>query len=133
MPNPNKNKRKRSLPKKSKSPPVKPEPKPKPIQKLSKIQTRGNSRRIIQEIKYYQKSTHPLIFRGSFYKVVIQICRELQIQCRWNIVALEALQEALELYLVMFLSDANLLAYHTGRVTLFPRDIQLLQRLRSSI
>ena len=90
-----------------------------------------SKKRILREIKHYQHSTCPLIFRASFVRVVLQICRELQCQFRWKPTALEALQEAAEMFIVVFLSDANLLANHCARVTLFVRDLQLLQRLRS--
>ena len=44
--------------------------------------------------------------------------------------ALEALQEAAEVYLVRLLDDANLCALHSRRVTLMPKDIQLARRIR---
>ena len=91
-----------------------------------------STKKILREIKYYQSSTAPLIFRASFIRVVLQVCRELQYQFRWKPTALEALQEAAEMFLVVFMSDANLLAHHCGRVTLFVRDMQLLGRLRSN-
>lgn len=44
--------------------------------------------------------------------------------------ALLALQEASEAFLVRLFSDANLCAIHAKRVTLFPRDLQLARRIR---
>jgi histone H3 len=44
--------------------------------------------------------------------------------------ALDAMQEAAESYIVGVLSDANLLAIHAKRVTVFTRDISLALRLR---
>ena len=44
--------------------------------------------------------------------------------------AVEALREAAESYLTGTFEDAYLLAIHAKRVTLFPRDIQLLINLR---
>ena len=120
-------KRKSSTPKKSlitfKSEP-KPKPKPRPPKNSS-------NRKILREIKFYQHLIAPLIWRASFIRVVIQICRELDCQFRWKPTALEALQESVEMYITIFLADANLLAAHSGRVTLFPRDMQLLRRLRA--
>ena len=52
---------------------------------------------------------------------------------RWQRAALECIQEAAEAYLVSFLSDANLAAIHSRRVTLMPRDMHLIQRLRGPI
>ena len=125
-------KRKSSTPKKSlitfKS---EPKPKPKPIPKPRGPPKTSSNRKIQKEIKFYQHLIAPLIWRASFIRVVIQICRELDCQFRWKPTALEALQEAVEMYITIFMADANLLAAHSGRVTLFPRDMQLLRRLRT--
>ncbi len=52
-------------------------------------------------------------------------------QChRWQVTALEALQMAAEHYLVGILGDANLAAIHARRVTIMPKDIQLIRRIR---
>ena len=53
-------------------------------------------------------------------------------QFRWQVEALECLQEAAEAYMVHFLSDANLAALHAKRVTLMIRDIQLIKVLRGT-
>ena len=127
-------KRKTSTPKKiikAVTPDIAIIPKIKAITKPKSKATSVSKKRILREIKHYQHSTCPLIFRASFVRVVLQICRELQCQFRWKPTALEALQEAAEMFIVVFLSDANLLANHCARVTLFVRDLQLLQRLRS--
>lgn len=44
--------------------------------------------------------------------------------------ALEALQEAAEMYLVQFFEDSVLLALHAKRVTLMRNDMILMRRLR---
>ncbi|XP_048506202.1 histone H3.3-like type 1 isoform X7 [Athalia rosae] len=44
--------------------------------------------------------------------------------------ALEALQEATEMYMVQFFEDAVLLTLHAKRVTLHLPDMRLLRRLR---
>ena len=103
------------------------DPKPKPKKKTAK----ASNTRILSEIRFYQHLLTPLIWRASFIRVVIQICREMDCQFRWKPTALEALQEATEMYVTVFLADSYLLATHSGRVTLFPRDMQLLRRLRS--
>ena len=128
-------KRKTSTPKKTVKP-VTPDlaiiPRIKTSTKNGTKTAAASKKRILKEIKHYQTSTCPLIFRASFIRVVLQICRELEVQFRWKPTALEALQEAAEMFIVVFMSDANLLAHHCGRVTLFVRDLQLLQRLRTN-
>ena len=49
---------------------------------------------------------------------------------RWKGVALLALQEASEAYLVGLFEDANLCALHGKRVTIQVKDIQLSRRIR---
>ena len=45
-------------------------------------------------------------------------------------IAIEALQEAAEAYLVRLFDDANLCALHARRITLMAKDIQLARRIR---
>lgn len=48
----------------------------------------------------------------------------------WQAQALMALQEAAEAFLIHLFEDAYLLSLHAGRVTLFPKDVQLARRIR---
>uniref|UniRef100_A0A8U8BHI6 Core Histone H2A/H2B/H3 domain-containing protein n=1 Tax=Geospiza parvula TaxID=87175 RepID=A0A8U8BHI6_GEOPR len=49
---------------------------------------------------------------------------------RWQSMALLALQEAAEAFMVRLLEDSYLCSLHAHRVTLFPKDLQLARRLR---
>ncbi|NXI79301.1 CENPA protein, partial [Rhipidura dahli] len=49
---------------------------------------------------------------------------------RWQRMALLALQEVAEAFIVWLLEDAYLCTLHARRVTLFPKDLQLARRLR---
>jgi histone H3-like centromeric protein A len=51
-------------------------------------------------------------------------------EIRWKAVALMAMQEAAEAYLVTLFEDANLCAIHAKRVTIQVKDIQLARRIR---
>jgi histone H3/H4 len=53
-----------------------------------------------------------------------------KITCRIQATALEALQEATEMYIVQFFEDAMLLSLHAKRVTLLQNDMILMRRLR---
>lgn len=44
--------------------------------------------------------------------------------------ALEALQEAAEMYMIQFFEDTLLCTLHAKRVTLQPQDCHLMRRLR---
>ena len=49
---------------------------------------------------------------------------------RWTSDAVAALQEATEAYTTTLFEDSNLVAIHSKRVTLMPKDMQLIRRLR---
>ncbi|EGI67414.1 PREDICTED: histone H3.3-like [Acromyrmex echinatior] len=88
---------------------------------------------VLQEIRHLRRTTHFLIPKLSFARLVREII--IDIFPRENITkiqatALEALQEATEMYLVQFFEDAVLLALHAKRVTLMRNDMILMRRLR---
>lgn len=87
----------------------------------------------LREIRIYQRSTHLLLRKAPFARLVRQLLIERHpygAQFRWQRAAVECLQEACEAYLVCFLSDAYLCSLHSKRVTLMPRDMHLIRRLR---
>ncbi|XP_058029753.1 histone H3-like centromeric protein A [Ahaetulla prasina] len=88
--------------------------------------------RALQEIRKYQKSTNLLIAKLPFSRVVREICLEYTrgVDMMWQSMALLALQEAAEAFLVHLMEDAYLCTIHAKRVTLHPRDIQLARRIR---
>ena len=49
---------------------------------------------------------------------------------RWQASAINALQSAVEAYLVSLFEDSNLLAIHARRVTIMPKDMLLARRIR---
>ena len=89
--------------------------------------------RALREIKLYQRSTHLLIRKAPFARLVRELLvtrHPAGLEFRWQQAAIECLQEATEAFLVCLLSDAYLCSIHAKRVTLMPRDIQLIRRLR---
>ena len=82
------------------------------------------------------KTTHLLIPRLPFSRCVRDVLNSLHPrgnEFRWQLAGLQCLQEAAEAYLVGILSDANLCSLHAKRVTLMPRDLQLILRLRGPL
>uniref|UniRef100_A0A8C0D4W3 Centromere protein A n=1 Tax=Balaenoptera musculus TaxID=9771 RepID=A0A8C0D4W3_BALMU len=63
-------------------------------------------RKGLKEIRTLQKSTHLLLRKNPFGRL------------------------AAEAFLVHLFEDAYLLSLHAGRVTLFPKDVQLARRIR---
>ncbi|XP_074021180.1 histone H3-like centromeric protein A [Numenius arquata] len=88
--------------------------------------------RALQEIRQLQKSTRLLLRPAPFARLVREICLIFTrgVDYRWQRMALVALQEAAEAFLVRLLEDAYLCSLHARRVTLFPKDLQLARRLR---
>jgi len=90
--------------------------------------------RALMEIRKYQRSTHLLLRKLPFSRLVREILREYFArpgwEFRWQAQAMLAIQEAAESYLVRLFEDANLCAIHAKRVTIMRRDIQLARRIR---
>jgi len=84
----------------------------------------------LREIRRYQKSTELLIRRMPFQRLVREIAQDFKSELRFQSLAIAALQEAAETYLVSLLEDANLCAIHAKRVTIFVKDLQLARRIR---
>ena len=93
-------------------------------------------------VKYVDISSQlkVLIWRTPFNKLIKEISQEYRIcpegpgtpsvQVHFQSTALAALQEAAENFLIGLFEDVNLLAIHTKRVTVMPRDIRLALRIR---
>ncbi|XP_058665260.1 histone H3-like centromeric protein A [Ammospiza caudacuta] len=86
----------------------------------------------LQEICKYQSSTCLLLRPSLFARLVWELCLlfTLGVDYRWQSMALLALQEAAEAFMVRLLEDACLCSLHAHQVTLIPQDLQLAQRLR---
>ncbi|PAV87415.1 hypothetical protein WR25_14220 [Diploscapter pachys] len=84
----------------------------------------------LREIRKFQKSTELLIPRAPFYKVVRDITTKFGTDLRFQGLALQCLHEAAESYLVGLFEEANLCAIHARRVTIMPKDIELVRRIR---
>ncbi|KIH45993.1 core histone H2A/H2B/H3/H4 [Ancylostoma duodenale] len=89
----------------------------------------------LRDIRHLQRTTELLIPRLSFQRVVREItnkiCAKREIDdLRWQSNGLLALQEAAEVYLTCMFEDSNLAAIHARRVTIMPKDMHLVRRLR---
>ncbi|XP_066588628.1 uncharacterized protein [Prorops nasuta] len=97
----------------------------------SKPMLRGT--RALQKIEYYRRVTKFLIPKTSFVLLIRDIM--IKVFPKQNIVrmqasALEAIQEAAEMYLAQCFEDAFLLSLHKKRVTLMRHYMILMRRLR---
>eukprot|EP00227_Mantoniella_beaufortii_P000043 CAMPEP_0197613464 /NCGR_PEP_ID=MMETSP1326-20131121/59033_1 /TAXON_ID=1155430 /ORGANISM="Genus nov. species nov., Strain RCC2288" /LENGTH=246 /DNA_ID=CAMNT_0043182327 /DNA_START=212 /DNA_END=953 /DNA_ORIENTATION=- len=101
------------------------------VKKAKRIVRRGTV--ALREIRRFQKTTELLIRKAPFSRLVREIAQDLNTSvCRFQNVALEALQEACEAYIVNLFEDTNLCAIHAKRVTVMPKDMQLARRIRGA-
>ena len=84
----------------------------------------------MREIRKFQKSTHLLIRKLPFQRLIREIARQFKSDLRFQSQTVLALQEAAEAYLVGLFEDTNLCAIHAKRVTIMPKDMQLDRRIR---
>ena len=59
-----------------------------------------------------------------------EIAQDLKQDLRFQNLAIGALQEAAEAYIVRLFEDTNLCAIHAKQITIMPKDIQLARRIR---
>ena len=84
----------------------------------------------LYEIRHYQKTSDLLIRKAPFQRTCKEIMQSYNTEYKCQSLALEALQEAAEAYLVGLFEDTNLCAIHARRVTIMGKDVQLARRLR---
>jgi len=88
----------------------------------------------LKEIRKYQSTTHLLTRKRPFSMLVREITCALSVKTfRWQLSAMDALQEAMESYMVALFEDTNLAAIHAKRVTVMPRDLRLVRRIRGRL
>ena len=84
----------------------------------------------LREIRKYQKTTDLLIRKLPFQRLVREIAQDYKNDVRFQGSAIEALQEAAEIYLTDLFSDSNYLTIHRKRVTIAPDDLRLARHIR---
>lgn len=78
----------------------------------------------LREIRRYQKSTGFLMQRMPFRRLAKRIASEHSNEpTRFQQAAVDAMQEAFEVFLVGLLENAGRLAIHAGRVTVMEKDL----------
>lgn len=74
-----------------------------------------------------QKTTHLLIPRAAFERIIREIVHNINDQLFIQKQAYEALQQSAEMYLVQTFEDAQLLAIHRRCVTVDAKDMNLVR------
>jgi histone H3 len=84
----------------------------------------------LREIRKYQKGTELLLRKLPFQRLVREIAQDFKNDLRFQSLAILALQEAAEAYLIGLFADTNMCAIHAKRVTIMPKDMHLARRIR---
>ena len=84
----------------------------------------------LREIRKFQKSTKCEIPKAAFQRLVREIAQGMKSDIRFDSMAILALQEAAEMYLVRVHEHANLCAIHARRVTVMAKDVVVARKLR---
>ena len=90
----------------------------------------------LRQIKKYQQTVDLLIRRAPFRRLVKELIVQtshdmsLDFHIRCTPLAVDAMQEATEAYLVNLFEDSNLCAIHSRRVTIMSKDLCLARRIR---
>ena len=107
---------------------------------VAKIKRRSKYRpgtSALREIRKYQRSTDLLIPALPFSRLVKEVASSVMgnqgEHLRFQSLALKALQEASEAFLVGLFEDVLLCAIHAKRVTIMPRDMNLARRIRGDL
>uniref|UniRef100_A0A914Q580 Histone H2A/H2B/H3 domain-containing protein n=1 Tax=Panagrolaimus davidi TaxID=227884 RepID=A0A914Q580_9BILA len=79
----------------------------------------------LNNIRCHQKTIKPVFRKRPFERVVREITQEYS-DCKWQNVALLALQEATEAVFVNPFHATNLAARHAKRATIMPEDMELV-------
>ena len=99
-------------------------------EKLEKQRKIQRGMQALTEIQKYQKGADLLIRRVPFQRLVREIVQKRREGLKLQSLAVLALQEAGEAFLVGLMEQANLCTIHAKRETIMPRDIQLACRIR---
>lgn len=86
----------------------------------------------LKEIRKYQKSTDLLIRKLPFVRFVREIGSIFKADARFGSSALACLQESIENFLTILFEESYRCAIHAKRVTLFPKDVLLVVKIKYS-
>ena len=87
----------------------------------------------LKEIKKFQSLTELLIQKLPFQRLVKELIQAKQNDLKVQGLAMKALQEAGEIFLMGFLEQVNLGIIDAKCVMIMPKDIQLARRIRGDI
>lgn len=84
----------------------------------------------LAEIRHMQNTTDLICPKAAVKRLVHEILRAQKDDARIEDLAIKALHEACEAYVVKFFELANVYALHAKRVTIEPKDLKLVNKIR---
>lgn len=84
----------------------------------------------LRDIRKYQKTTDLLLKKLPFQRMCRDIANKLNVEMRFKFEALAAIQESFEDFMTNLFEDANMCVKHCNRVTLMPKDLQLVCKMK---
>lgn len=84
----------------------------------------------LREIRKFQRSSELLLKKLPFQRLVREVAGEVRRDFRFQSIAIEVLQHAVEDYMVQVFEDCVSCAVHAKRVTVTSKDLQLALRIR---
>ena len=87
----------------------------------------------LREIKFYQHTQVFLIAIRPFIRLCREIGQDYKTDIRWKPEAFFTLQQAAEAFLTGYFSDVNIAAIHHKKVTISPKDMNLVKRIRQHL
>lgn len=111
---------------------------PKISQTPVSTKPKKTSKNILKEIKYYQNNIGFLVPRACVIRIIRE-CLNLQLnmlplheQFKFSRAGFDIIHETLEDHLVYMMELSYMAARHAKRVTLFPSDIRLINRIMNN-
>ena len=99
--------------------------------------SRKRKNHVFGEIRKYQSTTHNLIPKLPFSRLIRSVLQSVEDEKGLPIGELRitkeflfCIHEASEIYLTVYFEDVNLLARHAGRVTIMAKDIVCLRSIK---
>jgi histone H3 len=83
----------------------------------------------LNEIREEMSNTDPIIKPAAFKRLVQEIGQDFSTDIRFSPEAIEALQEAAEDHVIRLFEKSNLVAIHSGRTYVAPKDFQLVRKI----
>ena len=87
----------------------------------------------LREIKFYQHTQVFLIAIRPFVCLCREIGQDYKTDIRWKPEAFFTLQQAAEAFLTGYFSDVNIATIHRKKITISPKDMNLVKRIRQHL